>query len=141
MNIDTYGTGLWRAARASWGGADYLLRTRESLPDPTVRSHWNKVEFVRWALSSSPSGMPEPAENERCLEFEATLESHVTRVGVGVLVAVVTGNGTKEWRFYTPSHDDFMRALNEALAGKPKFPIEISSFVDDQWLALTELLG
>lgn len=141
MSTQVYSTDSWRAARGSWDGADYLLRTRESLPEVGVRVRWNQVVFVRWTFAKSVAGMPSPEDNERCLAFEQAVDAHLTRVGLGVLVAVVTGNGAKEWRFYTHTHDDFMHAFNAALVGHERYPLEIESFVDDEWRALSELLG
>jgi len=44
----------------------------------------------------------------------------------GVLTAIVTGNGVVEWQYYAPTHEEFMKNLNETLATRPRYPITIA---------------
>jgi hypothetical protein len=50
----------------------------------------------------------------------------------------LTGDGRKEWRYYTADVELFMSSLNRGLHGLPPFPIELRLFEDPDWAALSE---
>ncbi len=65
--------------------------------------------------------------------MEDLLAPLVEKSGASVLVLVSTGENLREWTFYARSEDDFFTALNKALAGQPRFPIEIHAAPDAAW--------
>jgi hypothetical protein len=91
----------------------------------------NRVIIV-WKYASE-SGMPVRKEREEMDRMEDLLEPLVEKSGASVLVLVSTGENLREWTFYARSEDDFFAALNKALAGQPRFPIEIHAAPDTAW--------
>lgn len=55
------------------------------------------------------------------------------------MTGVFTGDGERDWVFYTLSTHIFGRKLNEALSELPLLPIEISCENDPEWLAYDEM--
>lgn len=71
--------------------------------------------------------------------FETAIEASLEEKGVGVQAACITGNGTREWRYYTYDTDEFMAKLNAGLGGHPAYPLHIQLFSDPEWMGLSEL--
>jgi hypothetical protein len=67
------------------------------------------------------SGLPVAAEREEMDRMEDMLSPFVEKVGFGMLAMVSTGNGFREWTYYVRSEDEFLKALNVALAGSGAF--------------------
>lgn len=67
--------------------------------------------------------------------MEDAVSEIVEKRKVAFLTVIVTGNEICEWQFYANSKQDFMQLLNEALSGKPVFPIELAQQHDPTWSA------
>jgi hypothetical protein len=65
--------------------------------------------------------------------MEDLLGPVVEKPGFAMLALVSTGEGLREWTYYVRSEQQFLKALNQALAGAPRFPLEIHAAPDPQW--------
>ncbi|HNC53259.1 MAG TPA: DUF695 domain-containing protein [Accumulibacter sp.] len=81
----------------------------------------------------SESGMPVPREREAMDRMEDLLGPLVDTSGVSVLALVSTGENLREWIFYARAESEFLAALNQALTGQPRFPIEVHTARDAEW--------
>ena len=72
-------------------------------------------------------------------EMEDALEAGVESRGYCVQAVTRTGNGTREWSYYIRDRDEFTGALNRALSGKPRLPIQISFYEDPSWEELVNV--
>jgi hypothetical protein len=72
--------------------------------------------------------------------FEEAIENGIELRGIGVQAGCITGNGGKEWRYFTYDTNEFMGKLKQCIAGQPVLPIEVKNFKDPEWSALSELL-
>jgi len=91
----------------------------------------NRIILV-WRYQSE-KGMPEKSEREAMDGMEDSLVSLVDRPGQSILTLVSTGEDLREWTFYAKSEQEFIAALNRALAGRPRFPIEVHAGPDPEW--------
>lgn len=73
--------------------------------------------------------------------LEDAIEAKMEKKGVCIQTASRTGNDRREWNYYAKNQDEFMAALNAALAGKPAFPIEIQFFDEPHWESFRALLA
>ena len=89
---------------------------------------------ITWKFQSK-SGMPSPAEKERMNDLEESISSIVESKKQAFLTVIVTGNEVCEWQFYSQNKEEFMALLNQALLGKPAFPIQVSLETDPEWAA------
>lgn len=140
-----YAEDSWVAGRAQVNGHELIIRARSHRPSAELRATCPHLLIIAWKFGETPTGMPTPDENARALELEAALDEGI-RVGIdgtepGVLAAVITGNGGKEWLYYTSDADRFMEAFNLAVSGREPYPLEFEGFVDAEWKALAELVG
>ncbi|WP_211442015.1 DUF695 domain-containing protein [Collimonas humicola] len=89
---------------------------------------------------ASDKGMPSTAEQARMNDLENLLQPVIESDDRANLVLVSTGNNLREWTYYAKSEKQFISAINQALAGKPPFPIEIHSAADPQWSSYETLI-
>lgn len=88
--------------------------------------------IIVWKYESE-SGQPTSDVHQRMNQLEDMLESVIKEDGFATLALVSTGEGLREWTYYTKSEPEFMARLNYALAGLPLFPIEIHTASDPGW--------
>ncbi len=96
---------------------------KSSLPDRVI---------LVWRYQSA-SGMPSTAEREAMDRLEDLLLPLIEKPGLAALSLVSTGENLREWTYYAKSEAEFLKALNKALAGQPRFPIEIHAGPDPKW--------
>lgn len=88
--------------------------------------------ILAWRYQSE-RGMPVLEERQRMDAMEDALEPIVEKDNFATLALVSTGENLREWTYYVKSENEFMVRLNQALAGKPAFPIEVHTASDPQW--------
>jgi hypothetical protein len=130
----------WTVGEAKINGLPWIVRIRSQLPARPDREIYENLIIISWQYSADESGMPERAEHKSMNELEDAIEQQLEPSGLGVQAASTTGNGTKEWRYYTYDTDEFMDKFNQSLVGHQTYPIEIQLFKDPDWSGLSELL-
>jgi len=65
--------------------------------------------------------------------MEDLLQHTLEKDGFATLALVSTGENLREWTYYVKSEEEFFSRLNEALAEKPAFPIDIHTAADPTW--------
>ena len=130
----------WSVGQAQIGGLPLIIRTRSKLPSLPDMAIYEHLIIISWPYSANESGMPQHEDNQNTIRFEDALEKALEAKGLGVQAACITGNGSKEWRYYTYDTGEFMSRLNQGLTGHPVYPIELKMFKDPEWGALAELL-
>lgn len=135
-----YKDDAWSVAEGKMNGLPLVIRARSRLPSVPDRAIYQNLVLISWPYDADASGMPS-ADSARAMEqFGDAIEAALENKGVAVEAASITGNGMKEWRYYTYDKDELMSALNAGLADHPLYPINIKLFADPEWSALSELL-
>ncbi|WP_428682098.1 DUF695 domain-containing protein [Sphingopyxis sp.] len=118
-----------------------MTRYRSGMPSSADRALFSNLIIIRWQYADTGAGsLPDDETLDAMTEFEdAVLDAADYEKHWGSGVAVVTGDGAREWRFYTPDTAEFMANFNRVLAGKQALPLEFQAFDDPEWIALTEL--
>ena len=124
---------LYFTATGEEEGKPLIFRSLQSVPEGSVESDYPYLISVYWPYTpANEGGMPDAETNEDQIVFEDALEN-LDKSGVSHLMLVVTGNGRKEWHWYVKDIEDWMQRLNDSLAGKPVFPIEIENSKQPDW--------
>lgn len=100
-----------------------------------------EVQPIRVIISwkyEGPNGMPASEMNVRMNELEDALYPAVAANGLATLALVSTGNGLKEWIFYSKTEAEFFSVLNKSLGRLKPFPIEIHVAEDRVWRSYEE---
>lgn len=127
----------WSVGTGKFNGHPIIIRHLSELPAWVHQAQFPNLIAVSWSFKS-PTGMPSSTDKAQMNDLEEAVSAAVEKEHIGILTMVVTGNGVCEWQFYARSHDEFMGTLNKALAGKPRFPIELSLQQDPQWSAYSK---
>ncbi|MDE6810391.1 MAG: DUF695 domain-containing protein [Muribaculaceae bacterium] len=92
-----------------------------------------------WKFESDSSGMPNRATSELMEEADSYLRETFRKDPVAVLTGVYTGDGERNWVFYTLSLNIFGRKFNEALSSMELLPITLQAEEDPDWLEYKEM--
>ena len=111
-----------------------VIRLREDLPTESEQAKLTNLVLITWNYQpKDESGMPSEKDAEKMERFEDLMDAGVVETGFGRLMTVFTGEGLKEWQFYTGDEEVFMQKLNETLGGEEVLPLEIEVFEDENW--------
>ena len=124
----------WATATSKQQGTDraIVFRYAKEFRNGFKKSAFPDRVIVVWKYNSD-SGMPAPKEREAMDRMEDILEPLVEKSGVSVLALVSTAENLREWIFYAKAEQEFLAALNKALTGQPRFPIEVHAGRDPEW--------
>lgn len=124
----------WATATAKQAGTGraIIFRYANEFRDGFKKSAFPDRVIVVWKYNSD-SGMPVPTEREAMDRMEDLLDPLIEKSGVSVLALVSTGENLREWIFYARAAQEFLAALNKALADQPRFPIEVHVGRDSEW--------
>lgn len=109
-----------------------VFRYAKEFRDGFKKSAFPDRIILVWKYKSD-SGMPVPKEREAMDRMEDLLAPLVEKSGVSVLALVSTGENLREWIFYAKAEQEFLAALNKALTGQSRFPIEVHAGRDPEW--------
>ena len=123
-------------------GLPFILRFREDLPDERELKKLNTLIVISWLFETeNGTGMPTDEVLNQMEDFENLLDDALVEKGTARLMTVFTGEGVREWQFYTDDEEFFMRKFNEAMADKPVLPLEIEALEDENWDAYKDYTG
>jgi hypothetical protein len=130
---------VWSTAVATRpsDGHRIIYRYRSEFGPSFKRSAYPDRVVIAWSYKST-NGMPSTAERESMDRMEDLLAPHVEQSSLSVLSLVSTGEGLREWVYYTKSQGEFMAKVNVALRGHPTFPVEIDLWRDPEWTRYEE---
>ncbi|MES2033803.1 MAG: DUF695 domain-containing protein [Pseudomonadota bacterium] len=135
-----YTDDAWIEGEGEGDDAGLKVRCRAKLPAPAARKGWDHLVLIGWTYEEDAVGQALKDIVKDIATFEAAMAKALAAPDTGVLAAVIAGAGMREWRYYTPSTDSFMDALNEALEELPDYPLEFMDYEDPDWNALAELI-
>lgn len=125
---------MWSTAIATRpsDGHQIVYRYRSEFGPSFKRALYPDRVIISWTYQSA-SGMPSRTEHESMDRMEDLLTPHVAQASLSILALVSTGEGLREWVYYTKSKEEFMANVNKALRGVPRFPVEIDLSKDPEW--------
>lgn len=116
-----------------------IVRTRDNVPGEDIRARYSCLMIVTWRYGQEGSGLPDAAINAELSKFDDAVEGLASESWF-IDVAVVTGNGRKEWRFYARDAEEFAANFRSKLAPHARGGLVIEAFGDLDWTGLSELL-
>lgn len=123
-------------------GLPFTVRFREDLPDENERKKLKMLVIISWAFEPADgTGMPPEEILDEMESFEDLLDEALVEKGAARLMTVFTGDGVREWQFYTGDEEFFMEKFNAAMVGKLILPLEIEAFEDENWDAYKDVTG
>lgn len=130
----------WTAPAESDNGRLIMVTGRRDVSKFRSNPRYSIRVEVTWKYDTSdPSGMPDTETSKLMEEVQEALQTTFRKDPVAVLTGIFTGDGRRDWIFYTTSTHIFGRKLNETLASFPLLPLEIYCENDPSWEAYDEM--
>ena len=121
-------------------GLPVIYRLVDELPDQDIRASYSWLTVVSWKYDGlDRNGMPPEGTNQRMIALEHAIDA-LEETELCRHAYSRTGNHLKELVYYISSREQFMEALNSALAHHPPYPIEINFYDDTEWEDFQKLL-
>ncbi|WP_299192138.1 DUF695 domain-containing protein [uncultured Erythrobacter sp.] len=131
----------WTVAQGATLDGPIFMRYRTGEPTQADRERFDKLVIVRWAYNPDEmNGLPTSETTASMGEFEdPVLDASDDAGWWGSCVAIITHNGAREWRFYTPDVGAFQTEFSESLRGLGPYPLDLQVFDDPDWNGFAEV--
>ena len=129
----------WTAPTESESGKLIMVTGRRDIESFRSNPKFKIRVEIKWPYESDSSGMPDLPTSTLMEEVQDALQTVFTKDPVAVLTGIYTGDGQRDWIFYTLSTHIFGRKLNEALAPFDLLPITIYTENDPGWEEYDEM--
>ncbi|MDE6399542.1 MAG: DUF695 domain-containing protein [Muribaculaceae bacterium] len=129
----------WSYPAESESGKTVIVTGRDCIDDFRESGKYVYRIDVSWSYNALPDGMPED-EDARLMEeaTDALLEAF-KKDRVAVITGIYTGDGKRDWVFYTKNLKIFSLVFNKALEELPTIPIVIDAEEDAGWEEYREM--
>lgn len=94
---------------------------------------------VTWEYAGDTSGMPDTETSQLMEQVQEALQAEFRKDPVAVLTGIFTGDGKREWIFYSLSTHIFGKKLNQALEPFPLLPLSVYCENDPAWEEYDEM--
>ena len=110
-------------------GEKIILQSRDKKPGD-VSDGFETAVVIKWRYGMD--GLPDQETMHSIYQFEDVIEE-VRKDKTGIHVHTLTGNGIREWCYYTANFAEFNSRFNALVSSLPIMPIEISYQTDAGW--------
>jgi len=128
----------WSVAQLEKNGKPLVVRYRSERPQGVETAAFSFLLSATWAYQPDEFGLPADAEMERMDKFEDALAAALETSKTAYLMVILTGNGERDWLWYTTGEEAAMRQVNQALKGHKSYPIQFSVQKDRGWKAYSQ---
>ena len=94
---------------------------------------------VGWRYNALPDGMPEEGDSLLMEQATDALLAAFKKDRVAVMTGIYTGDGRRDWIFYTKNLKIFSLVFNKALEPLDQMPLEIEAEEDGDWSEYREM--
>ena len=128
----------WSVAQGEKNGKPLLIRYRSKRPQNFEAAAFPFLLSATWSYRPNEFGLPSAEEMESMDKFEDALASSLEGSQIAHLMVILTGDGERDWLWYTCGEEDAMRQLNQALKGHERYPVQFSVQKDRAWKAYAQ---
>ena len=129
----------WTAPTESENGNLIMVTGRRDIENFKNNPKFNIRIEVTWKYNSDKSGMPDFETSSLMEEVQTSIEDTFKKDPIAVLTGIYTGDGERNWIFYTLSTNIFGKKFNEALQSFELLPITIYAENDPDWNEYQEM--
>lgn len=127
----------WLTAAADYeDGSKKIYSVRQHAPEGADSEEFSTVVVIEWIFDDE---LPDAHLLKEMQAFEELLEP----LDDGVehfMVHIITGDGQREWCYYTKSYPRFIKQMNQLLAGQRNYPLDIEYQEHTDWEYWQEIL-
>lgn len=130
----------WSAPMEGDGGKTVIVTGRDHLDKVIGSGKFPYLIRVSWKYNSLPDGFPDEADAELMGRVTDAFEETFRKDKAAYMVAIYTGEGTRDWLFYTGNLGIFNKVFNRALEDIGEtVPFEIEAQSDPDWTDYKEM--
>ena len=129
----------WTPPTESENGNHIMVTGRRDIENFKNNPKFNIRIEVTWKYNSDISGMPDFETSSLMEEVQTAIENSFKKDPIAVLTGIYTGDGERNWIFYTLSTNIFGKKFNEALQSFELLPITIYAEKDPEWNEYQEM--
>ena len=129
----------WSAPAQGENGKLVIVTGRRYMDDIIAQGVYNYRVEVTWRYEPDAQGMPDYDTSKLMEQVTDAMAAEFNRDPVAINTGIYTGDGERNWVFYTRSLHIFQRKLNEILAPFPQLPLEFYAAEDPEWEEYQEM--
>ena len=129
----------WSAPTEAENGKTIIVTGRDYMDEIIAKGKFPYRITIGWNYNALPDGMPEDADARLMEQATDALMAEFKRDKVAYLTGLYTGDGRRDWIFYTGNLNIFNRVLNRALAPLEQMPLIIEAEEDADWNEYKEM--
>lgn len=129
----------WTAPAESESGILILVTGRRNLDNVIQTGLYRYRVEVTWPYEGDAKGLPPYADSKIMEQVTEALNECFDLDPVAVMTGIYTGDGQRNWVFYTRSLHIFQRKFNESLSPFPALPLQFDAEEDPDWEEYREM--
>lgn len=129
----------WTAPAQGENGNLILVTGRRAMDNVIATGLYRYRVEVTWSYEGDEKGLPVYADSKLMEGVTDALNECFDSDPVAVMTGIYTGDGQRNWVFYTRSLHIFQRKFNEALVPFPALPLEFEAEEDPDWQEYREM--
>lgn len=132
-------TRWWTAPTEGDNGKTVIVTGRDYMDEIIRKGKFIYRVTVSWNYQALPSGMPEDADAILMEKATDAMQAEFDRDKVAYMTGIYTGEGRRDWVFYTMNLNIFGKVFNRALANLEPMPLLIEAEKDPEWEEYNEM--
>lgn len=133
------GNEWWTSPTESESGALIMVTGRQGVEPVMASGKYNDRIEITWKYTPEKDGMPDFKTSSLMEQVTDAINNAFTKDSAAVMTGIYTGDGERNWIFYTLNPRKFQYMLNDALKDFELLPITIYAEKDPDWNEYREM--
>lgn len=129
----------WTSPTVGESGRTVIVSGRRDVEKFRSKEKYGIRIEIRWKYESSSDGFPSDTEARLMEQATDAFQAALKGKNTAIMTGIYTGDGERDWVFYTFSTEVFGSFLNRALSGMPLLPITVYAENDPSWAEYDEM--
>lgn len=129
----------WSTPTEAENGKTVIVTGRDYMDSIIAKGKYIYRVTVSWEYNVLPSGMPEDGDSRLMGAATDALLEEFGKDKIAYMTGIYTGDGRRDWVFYTSNLNIFGRVFNRALENLEQMPLKIEAESDPEWLEYHEM--
>ena len=133
------GNEWWTSPTESETGALIMVTGRQGVEPVIATGKYNDRIEITWKYTPEKNGMPDFKTSSLMEQVTDALNNAFAKDSAAVMTGIYTGDGQRNWVFYTLNPKKFQYMLNDALKDFELLPITLYAEKDPEWNEYREM--
>lgn len=133
------GNEWWTSPTESETGALIMVTGRQGVEPVIATGKYNDRIEITWKYTPDKNGMPDFKTSSLMEQVTDALNNAFAKDSAAVMTGIYTGDGERNWVFYTLNPKKFQYMLNDALKDFELLPITLYAEKDPEWNEYQEM--